>query len=53
MGHYVSQCLEKKKRKVKQVAVGIVTTLNEGSSQLQTAFSMVSCLSSSNVSSVG
>jgi hypothetical protein len=58
-GHYANQCLEKKKKgKAKQQKIGCreckyYSRVDELASQLETTFSMVSCLSSNTVSSVG
>jgi len=49
LGNYAIQCLEKK-GKAKHVVVGTIEGVDEGSSQFETSFSMVSCLCSSIVS---
>jgi hypothetical protein len=48
--HYARQCLEKENRKAKHVAIGVVVGVDEGSSQLETTFSMISYLSSNTMS---
>jgi hypothetical protein len=57
-GHYANQCLEKKKGKAKKQRKDCrecrdCIGLDELESKLETAFSMVSCLSTNTVSSVG
>lgn len=46
MGYYANQCSEKKKGKAKHVAARTVAGVEEDSSQFETTFSIVSCLSS-------
>jgi hypothetical protein len=54
MGHYNSQCpLKKKEKGDKQVVVGTVACVEEDPSQFETSFSMISCLSSNTMPSVG
>jgi hypothetical protein len=59
MRHYASQCpfkqcpFKKKGKTKKQIGIGVVARVKEDSSQFETAFSMVFCLSSNTISSIG